>query len=198
MTEHEEKVMIGKMPACALPVAIVGSMVNGKANFNTLGCFGLLSAVKPMVYIMSGKSHYTNVGIRESGYFSVNIPSEELVAKTDYVGLVSGRDTDKSGVFSSLFGAADKAPMIKECPVNILCKVLKSEELSNSPVSDIVSEVFIGEVLEVYVSKDCLTDGRPDLRKINPLLLGGNPLMYWTLGSQAGLAYKDGKGLIQK
>jgi len=198
MTENPEKVMVGKIPACAFPVAIVGTMVNGKANFNTLGCFGLLSSIKPMVYIMSGKSHYTNVGIRETGYFSVNIPSAELVHETDYVGLVSGRDEDKSHVFKTFFGAVDKAPLIEECPVNLLCKVIKSEELSNGPATDIISEVFIGEVLEVYVSKDRFTDGRPDLIKINPLLLGGSPLRYWNLGDQAGVVFKEGKALIKK
>lgn len=57
---------------------------------------------------------------------------------------------------------------------------------------------FIGEVLEVYVSKDRFTDGRPDLIKINPLLLGGSPLSYWNLGDQAGVVFKEGKALIKK
>ncbi len=172
MSEHAEKLMVEKMPALAVPTAIVGARVNGKANFNTLGCFGLVSMVKLMVYIMSGKTHYTNLGIRESGYFSVNIPSNRLVVETDYVGIVSGHDTDKSGVFLTFCGSVDEAPMIRECPVNLLCKVVKSGELSNEP-TPIISEFFIGEVLEVYVNKDCLTDGKPDIRKINPLLLAG-------------------------
>jgi flavin reductase (DIM6/NTAB) family NADH-FMN oxidoreductase RutF len=197
-TKYANKVMVGKLPAYAFPTAIVGAMVDGKANFNTLGCFGLLSSIKPMVYIMSGKSHYTNVGIRETGYFSVNIPSADIVGKTDYVGIVSGRDTDKSRVFETFFGSVDQAPMIRECSASMLCKVIKSDELSNGPGSDIVSEVFIGEVLEVYLSKGCFTDGRPDLGKINPLLLGGSPIMYWNMGSPAGVAFKAGKAMIQK
>jgi flavin reductase (DIM6/NTAB) family NADH-FMN oxidoreductase RutF len=187
-----EKVMTGKMPASAVPAVIVGALVNGKPNFLTLGCYGLVSIAKPTVCIMSGKPHYTNIGIRESGYFSVNIPSPGQVKKTDYLGLVSGNAVDKSEIFPVFFGTIDKAPMIQECPANILCKVIKTDELPNVPGH----EIFYGEVLEVYVSKECMTDGQPDLKKINPLMLGGRS--YWDIGSPVGQAWKDGVELIKK
>ena len=183
------KVMIGKERPGAAPIVIAGTLVGGKANYITIGGFGGMSRAPPMVYITSAKSHYTNAGIMETGYFSVNVPSPDLVQKTDYVGLVSGRDTDKSGVFTSFYGSVDKAPMIRECPVNILCKVFKQVDLPNN-------DVFIGEILEVYVDSDCMTDGKPDARKINPVLLGGG--LYWELGKVIGIAYKDGKALMQK
>lgn len=187
-----EKVMIGKMPAGVSPAVIVGALVNGKPNYNTLGCYGLMSIAKPTVSIMSGKIHYTNIGIRETGYFSVNVPMAGIVRETDYVGLVSGEKVDKSGVFTSFYGPVAKAPMIEECPVNLLCKVIKTDELPNVPNH----EIFYGEVLEVYVSKDCFTDGQPDLKKINPLLLGGGS--YWDIGSAVGAAWKEGISLITK
>lgn len=184
-----EKVMIGKERVGAVPVVIAGAIVNGKPNYITLGGFGSMSRAPPIVYITSAKAHYTNAGIKEAGYFSVNVPSPGLVEKTDYVGLVSGREVDKSGVFTPFFGSVDKAPMIRECPVNMLCKVIDRIDLPNN-------DVFLGEILEVYVSGDCLTDGKPDVRKINPVLLAGG--LYWELGSVVGTAYKDGKALIKK
>jgi flavin reductase (DIM6/NTAB) family NADH-FMN oxidoreductase RutF len=187
-----EKVMTGKMPANAFPAVIVGAMVDGKPNYLTLGCFGLMSIAKPTVSIMSAQGHYTNTGIRETGYFSVNVPTAGIVRETDYVGLVSGQKVDKSGVFTSFFGTAGKAPMIEECPVNLLCKVIKTDELPNVPNH----EIFYGEVMEVYVSKDCFTDVQPDLKKINPLLLGGG--CYWDIGSPVGVAWKEGISLMKK
>jgi flavin reductase (DIM6/NTAB) family NADH-FMN oxidoreductase RutF len=187
-----EKVMTGKKPANAFPAVIVGALVDGKPNYLTLGCFGLMSIAKPTVSIMSGKMHYTNNGIRETGYFSVNKPTPGIVRETDYVDLVSGQKVDKSGAFASFFGAVDKAPMIEECPVNLLCKVVKTDELPNVPGH----EIFYGEVLEVYVSKDCFTDGQPDLKKINPLMLGGG--CYWDIGSPVGVAWKEGISLMKK
>jgi flavin reductase (DIM6/NTAB) family NADH-FMN oxidoreductase RutF len=184
--------MTGKMPAGAAPAVIVGALVNGRPNYITLGCYGLMSIAKPTVSIMSAKVHYTNRGIRETGYFSVNVPTAGIVRETDYVGLVSGEKVDKSGVFTSFYGSVDKAPMIEECPVNLLCKVIKTDELPNVPNH----EIFYGEVLEVYVSKDCFTDGQPDLKKINPLLLGGGS--YWDIGSPVGTAWKEGISLMKK
>lgn len=190
-----EKVMIGKMPAGAAPAVVVGAMVNGKANYNTLGCFGMISVRPPTVYIESVKPHYTNIGIRETGYFSVNIPNAALAQKTDYVGLVSGHDIDKSDVFRPFFGSIDKAPMIDECPVNILCKVIQTVYMPSQPNA----EIFIGEVVEVYVNKECMTDGKPDLNKIRPLMLTGADGLYWEItGITAGVAYQEGKALIKK
>lgn len=183
------KVNVGKTSVSAMPTVIAGAIVDGKVNYLTLGACGLMSINPPLAYISVNKAHYTNAGIKEQGWFSVNIPSRDLVTKTDYVGLVSGRDTDKSGVFTTFYGTAAGAPLIKECPVNMVCKVFKHVD---TPSND----VFIGEVMETYVDEKLMTDGRPDLKKIDPLILGG--ASYWTLGEAVGAAFKDGQKLIKK
>jgi len=183
------KVNIGKTSAGPTPAVIAGAIVDGKENYLTLGGYGLMSINPRLVYIAVNKAHYTNAGIRENGYFSVNFPSKSLVQKTDYVGLVSGKDTDKSTVFSSFYGSVRKAPMIEECPLNVLCKVYKTLDLPNN-------EVFIGEIVETYVNDECLTNGMPDAKKIDPLILMGSS--YWSLGDAAGAAFKDGQALIKK
>ena len=59
-----------------VPICIAGSIINGKINYATYGCFGLLSP-RPTTYVYIGsvEPHYTNTGIKENGYFSINIPS---------------------------------------------------------------------------------------------------------------------------
>ena len=138
---------------------------------------------------MANKAHYTNAGIKASGYFSVNIPSKDLIQKADYVGLVSGKDTDKSGTFSAFYGSIDKAPMIKECPINILCKLVQTVDFPTQ-------EVFFGEVVETYVAEEYVINGKPDIKKINPILLGSG--FYWELGNKVGNSFADGKALIKK
>ncbi len=185
-----EKVMIGKATVGATPAIIAGALVNGKPNYLAMGNYGGISPRPvPIIYLSMNKVHYTNTGIKENGYFSVNWPSKELVQKTDYVGLVSGKDTDKSSVFTSFYGTVKKAPMIAECPINILCKLIQTIDLPTQ-------EIFIGEVVETYVAKDGLTNDKPDLKKLNPVLLGGGN--YWDLGSKVGTSFSDGKALIKK
>ena len=187
------KVKTGTLPF-PVPICIAGTMINGKANYATYGSFGLLSPRPEMyIYIGSQESHRTNTGIKENRYFSVNIPSEEQIQKTDYVGLVSGHNTDKSAVFNSFFGSVDKAPMIEECPVNLLCKLVKTADLPNR-------EIFFGEVLESYVNKECINNGILNFEKINPLLFtmnGPGNASYWKLGNIVGDAYKEGKTILK-
>ena len=80
------KVMLGNVKVGASLSVIVGATVNGKVNYMTLGQYSGLSMNPPMLYISSRKVHYTNAGIKENGYFSVNIPSNKLILKMDYVG----------------------------------------------------------------------------------------------------------------
>lgn len=173
----------------ASPAVIAGAIVGGKANYLTLGGFGGMSIDPPMAYITVNKAHYTNSGIVENGYYSVNMPSAGMAVKTDYVGLVSGRDTDKSGVFKSFYGSVRKAPMIEECPVNMLCKLYKTVDLPNN-------DVFIGEIVETHVNAECMNGKIPDIRRIDPLLLGDGA--YWSLGDVVGAAFEDGRALIKK
>lgn len=184
-----EKVKIRNLPFIyPLPAILVGTAVYGKANYATFGNCGVISVDPPVIYISSDKTHYTNIGIKENGYFSVNIPSVDLVKKVDYCGLVSGRHSDKSGVFTPFFSniesKTEKIPMASECPLNLLCKVIKNFEVYSL-------EIFVAEVIEVYVSKECLTDGMPDTKKINPLIYMMDNL-YWNIGSVVGQGFKDG------
>ena len=185
-----EKVNVGKINVSVSPAVICGALVNGKPNYLTLGNYGGINPRPPaMIYISVNKAHYTNAGIKANGYFSINFPSKNLAQKTDYVGLVSGKDADKSGVFTTFCGSIDKAPMIQECPINILCKLVQTVDFPTQ-------EVFFGEVVETYVAKDCVVDGKPDIKKIGPIMLGGG--FYWELGNKAGNAFADGKTLIKK
>ena len=106
-----------------MPVVIVGSIVNGKPNFMTVAWFNRLNS-RPNLWGMAiGKKQYTLEGINETREFSMNIPNVDSVVKTDYVGIVSGRNEDKFDQFDVFFGESKNAPMIKECPVTAECKV---------------------------------------------------------------------------
>ncbi len=184
-----EKVNVGKITVGATPAVIAGMIVDGKPNFITLGNYGGISPRPvPLVYISVNKRHYSNAGIKQHGYFSVNWPSKNQVVKTDYVGLVSGREVDKSNVFKVFYGSVDKAPLIEECPVNIVCKLVQTVDLPTQ-------EIFIGEVIETFVDKNCCEENKPVLSKVNPLLLGGGA--YWDLGKKVGDAFKDGKVMMK-
>ena len=180
-----KKIKFNKLPLIyPLPAILVGTVIDGKANFITLGNCGIISIDPSVIYISTEKSHYTNNGIRENQVFSINLPSVDLVSKVDYCGIVSGNSVDKSQVFECFYEYSDKIPMICECPINMECKVIKTFDVYNM-------EVFIAEVIETYVREDLFTNNFPDTKKINPLIYNMDN-MYWELGDMIGNAFKEG------
>ncbi|MDM8548685.1 flavin reductase family protein [Desulfobacterales bacterium HSG2] len=184
-----EKINIGNNAFIyPMPVTLVGATVQGKANFMTVGWVTRVNAKPAMLAVGLNKAHYTPTGIREAKTFSVNFPSADMVEKTDYCGLVSGRKTDKSDVFEVFYGELKTAPMIRECPLCIECKLTEICELPTN-------NLFIGEIAAAYTEEKFLTDGKPDVKKINPLVLTMPDNSYWTVGEYAGKAWGEGKKL---
>jgi flavin reductase (DIM6/NTAB) family NADH-FMN oxidoreductase RutF len=187
-----EKVQIGsRAPPMAMPVCLVGAMVKGKANFCTVAWFTILDDEPPMIAIVLGKERATKDGIEENGTFSVNIPSEFNVAAVDHCGINSGYKVDKSKVFSVSYGPLNTAPLADECPINAECKLVKIIEF---PVTDLV----IGEVVQVYADKSLVSDGKVDVEDLKPLLYSfpGGP--YLSIGPRVAEVIKVGKTFIAK
>lgn len=167
------------------PAIIAGTFVDGKPTYNTLGDFGILCAYPLHVYIASVESHFTNLGIRTHGTFSVNIPSTEQLIKTDYVGSVSGHKVDKSLVFDYEVGEVEYAPLIKECPVSIACRVTQSMIVGRN-------EVFMGKVVAIYANPEVVKDNEINIDLVNPitLFMDGS---YRNMGKTVGQCYELGK-----
>jgi len=171
-----------------MPVTLVGAMVEGRANFMAVGWVMRVNWQPPLLAVALNKAHFTPRGIRENQTFSVNFPGADLMEKADYCGLVSGHKVDKSGLFRIFYGELETAPLIEECPLGLECRLYQVVEL---PANDL----FIGEIVAAHADEDCLTDGRPDIVKINPLVLTMPDNNYWTVGPQAGRAWGAGKKL---
>jgi flavin reductase (DIM6/NTAB) family NADH-FMN oxidoreductase RutF len=165
---------------------LVGATVNGSPNFLTIAHVGICDLQR--ISLGLSKTHYTNAGIREHGCFSVNIPSQELVEKTDFCGIASGRKVDKAGLFEVFHGKLDRAPMIAECPVCLECRL---ERVVDFPRHDL----FVGEIVGTYADAAVLTDGRIDLAKVRPLLFDMPSRGYWALGERLADAWEIGKAL---
>ena len=170
-----------------MPSTIIGANVNGKPNFLTVAYCGIVEAKPPLIMISLGKSHFTNDGIKENKTFSVNIPSADMAEATDYVGIYSGKDTDKSKVFDVFYGELKTAPMIEEVPLNLECKLVKNVDLS------IKHDVFIGEIVQTHVKEECLTNGVPDIHKVDPIIYATKIQSYVRVGDVIGKAWKIGE-----
>jgi flavin reductase (DIM6/NTAB) family NADH-FMN oxidoreductase RutF len=180
-----EKITLGPMPYMSvMPTVLVGSSVKGRPNYMTAAWATVACMVPPMVCVAVNKVRYTAQGIIENKTFSLNIPSVNQIVETDHCGLVSGGQEDKSAVFQSYYGRLKTAPLARECPVNIECRLFTSVDCGSHML-------HIGEVMEIHADKSCLTDGKPDITKINPVIYA--QAAYFSVGKEAGKAFSSGK-----
>jgi flavin reductase (DIM6/NTAB) family NADH-FMN oxidoreductase RutF len=168
-----------------MPTTLVGAKVSGKPNYLAIANCGILNRNPPIISIALSKTRYTNIGIMEYRSFSVNIPSIQMVKITDYCGIFTGHKVDKSGLFESFYGKMETAPMIRECALNLACKLIQTLEFPKT-------YVFIGEIVEAYAEEQYLTNGVPDIQKINPILFSMPDKNYWKVGERIAQAFHVG------
>ncbi|MFX1500300.1 MAG: flavin reductase family protein [Promethearchaeota archaeon] len=186
-----DKVKFGKVPLIyPVPIILTGALVNNRPNFETLGDVGIMGIKPPLVYISSGQNHFTNQGILEQGTFSINFPTTQLLIKTDYCGVASGKNVDKSKLFNIFYGDLKTAPMIRECPVNLECKVIKEFSIQHR-------QIFIGDVVQSYVNKDFVIKSEEDqkiadMTKLDPIIYALDN-RYYKIGEIIGTGYQESK-----
>lgn len=169
-----------------MPVVLVGTMVESKVNFMTVGWTSRVNRTPPMIAVCINKAHHTIKGIEETGEFSINIPSKSMVERTDYCGIVSGRTTDKSRLFEVFYGKLQSAPMIMDCPLNMECRLAQAVDLPSNTL-------FIGEIVAAYTEERFMTGASPDVSKIDPIVLTMPDNSYWTVGEHVAKAWSIGK-----
>ncbi|HMM05719.1 MAG TPA: flavin reductase family protein [Clostridiales bacterium] len=180
-----KKVKLENQGVGPFPGMIVGATVNERPTYTTVGAGGC-ACLEPVLCVSLMNTHYITEGIMRTGSFSVNIPSSRLVKELDFCGTVSGKNTDKSGLFTPFFDQTGQAPMIAECSLNFLCNVCDKTEIRGFTM-------FFGDIVAAFVNEDCLINGKPDPIKIDPVIMMG--FSYCNLESVIGQPFSEGKKL---
>ena len=150
----------------SMPTVLVTVQTKDKdPNIITIAWTGIMSSNPPTVYIGVQPIRHSHSMLKESMEYVINIPSDELAQITDYCGIISGKvinKFEKTGL-TPIPASFVKAPLIKECAVNLECKVKTILNLGSH-------DVFIAEVVAVHYDEEVLdgNDGSPDLDKIKP------------------------------
>ncbi len=144
----------------------------------------------PSSIMMAVRStRHTLALIRETGEFTVNVPSVKLAEAVDYCGIVSGRNTDKfadTGL-TPVPGAVVATPIVTECPLNLECRVL--QEIPNGEYV-----IVIGEIVETQVDEEIMDEaGRIDVDALDPLVYMPSTREYRGLTGKVADAFKIGR-----
>ena len=184
-----EKIRLGPQTFLyPMPAVLVGAAVNGNPNFMTAAWCAIAAEKPPAVSVAIRKERYTLKGVREHGSFSVNVASSSLVKEVDYCGIYSGKNRDKSQIFTTFYGALKTAPLIEECPVNLECRTLHYLDLGSHTL-------VVGEIIETFITEGYLVDGKGDRETIDPLVYIPGTSKYHRLGKEIAPAFQIGKEL---
>lgn len=164
-----------------LPVVLVSAASKaGAQNLFTVAWTGTICSDPPMASISVRPERHSYDMIRESGEFVINLTTEKLAFATDYCGVRSGRDVDKWQELhlTPIAGSEVKAPLVKESPVNIECRVTEVKELGTH-------HMFLAEVVAVHADEAYMDEkGSFDLAKAQPIVYSHGT--YYTVGRPLG------------
>ena len=159
-----------------VPPVLVG-VGNGEIdNVLTVGWTGIINTKPPRTYISVRPERYSYNFIKETGEFTINLASTDLVNAVDTCGVKTGAKTDKfkeTGITKEK-GILINAPIIPECPINLECKVFESIELGSHTM-------FLADILNVHVNENLIDkNGRLMIEKANLLAYAHG--QYFSLG----------------
>ncbi|MBU0605563.1 MAG: flavin reductase family protein [Candidatus Omnitrophica bacterium] len=165
-----------------VPVVLVSALDREalRANIITIAWCGVVASKPPLISLSIRPSRHSHKLIIAEREFVINIPAKESVREADLCGTLSGRDIDKFKQcgFTPIKSSKISAPLIKECPVNIECRLKDVVKLGSH-------DMFIGEVLVVHVDEAILgDDGKIDYAKAKPFVY--NQGEYRECGSRIG------------
>lgn len=181
--------MLYPLPAVMVSVADR----EGNSNIITVAWAGTVCSDPPMVSISVRPERHSYHMLEETGEFVINLTTRELTFATDYCGVRSGRDLDKwkEMQLTPVPGRKVKAPLIKESPVNLECRVTQTLPLGTHTM-------FLAEVVSVSVDEAYLDEkNRFHLEWADPMVYSHG--VYYELGKALGkfgysVAKKPGGG----
>jgi flavin reductase (DIM6/NTAB) family NADH-FMN oxidoreductase RutF len=154
----------------------------GKPNIITLAWVGVASSDPPMISIAIRPERHSYGIIKKTGEFVANLPTRAILKEMDFCGVASGSKVDKFSATKLTPLPADKlkAPLIKECPVNLECRVKQTLSLGSH-------DLFLGEVVAAHMDEEVQNEkGRMDIQKCRLFTFCPGAMEYWSVGEGIG------------
>lgn len=191
---YMKKSLGAKALALPSPVWVVGSYsTDGQPNVMVVAWGGICCSDPPCVAISVQSTRLTHANISQSNAFTISVPSKDHLLATDFLGIASGKNTDKflATGLTPVRSEAVNAPYVKEFPLILECEVRQVVSLG-------LHTHFIGEIMDVKAEEAVLDDnGWPVTERVNPILSSVCNRSYYALGDCLGKAYSLGVSKVK-
>ncbi len=174
------------------PVLVIGTYdKQGKPDVMTASWGGIASSEPPCVAVSVRQQTLSYQNLVDRKAFTISIPSQQHVKEADYIGLVSGRTTDKlkTAKLTPVKSKLVDAPYIKEFPLILECRVIHITNLG-------MHTQFIGEVIDAKADDLVLgADGSVSIEKLRPLVYSPDTQQYFGIGEFIDNVFSAGKSI---
>ncbi|MBP5361112.1 MAG: flavin reductase family protein [Bacteroidaceae bacterium] len=138
-------------------------------------------------------SHATTDNLKDNDSFTIAFATVETMVASDYVGIVSGRNTpDKMEKTGWTIEKAPhvNAPLFTDFPITLECRVKQKISETEDGYN------LVGEIINILCNEKYLAeDGKPDVENMNLITYDPVHHTYIRLGKTVGNAFCDGKKL---
>ena len=183
--KKELKVTPGIFP---MPVLMIGTY-NEDGSVDVMNAaWGMAQSMKHLKLCLT-ESHKTVKNMKRTGACTVALGTKDLVAESDYLGIVSANNVSNKFEKTGLHAVKSEkveAPIIEEYPICMECKVIDFEE-----------DGTLVEVVNVLAEEKYLNeDGTIKLDEVGIISYDPYGHGYYQVGLKVGQAFSDGKSLM--
>ena len=163
------------------PVVMV-SCGDKPENYNiiTVAWAGTICSEPAMASISIRPTRHSHAIIEKTGEFVINLTTKKLAFAADFCGVKSGKDINKFKQLKLTPLKAEQvaAPLIKESPINIECRVVERKALGSH-------DIFIAKVLCIHADKKYIDkNGAFNFQAAEPICYSHGK--YYQLGKELG------------
>lgn len=170
-----------------MPVLIIGTYdENGEPDAMNAAWGGIYD-YNQITISLGG--HVTTDNIRKNKAFTVSVATKKTVVASDYVGLVSKakepKKIEKAGLHPFKSEKVN-APMFEEYPLTLECELVSlGGEMGDGGT-------LIGQIVNISADESILTNGKVDLKKLEPICFDSDNAKYNVIGEEVADAFRVG------
>ncbi len=169
------------------PIGWIGTRsAEGRFNLAPYSFFNAFNYTPPIIGFSTLLVKDTLRNIRETGVFTWNLVTEPLANAMNASSAAVGPETDEFALagLAAQVGTLTGAPMVRASPVRFECRLTQELQLRDMHNAPITTWMVFGEVVGVYIDETLLKDGLYQTAQARPVVRGGGPADYFTIGPE--------------
>lgn len=172
---------------CPRPIGWISTKSkNGNLNLAPYSFFNAFNYIPPIIGFSSIGYKDTLRNIEETGEFVWNLVTRTLAESMNQTCASVAPDVNEFELagLQTLHSDLVTPPRVAQSPVTFECKATQITQLENLDKTKLQSWLVLGEVIAVHIDRELLVDGIYETAKAEPVLRGGGPADYFTIGQE--------------